>query len=851
MGAAATRAHPNGWPVGQRAVLLYGLAALAVLAATFCTAVAWSDSARPGLPAFLIAVAAFAGSYLVRLRIPLGNTMILVGWVEVGATAVLCLVPPIWAPVVVLLAGLAALGDCLVGGSVGAKAHAIFTISTIVVAMAAAAGAAAVVGAGREPVRVELDQPATLIPLVAAAGFQFLIGAGLTAAWLASVMREPVYLVFVRVVRAKRLVMAGTAVVAAATAVLVGVSAWWLVVLAPVLWTLNKVYDHQVRAAQERLTWATLAEATRSLNQLDESGVAVATLRGAARLFGPVLVEVVLRRPQGLHRTYRARSSDLLAGSGASGVSTVDSSDTSVAPEPGPPRQLEVRRLAVGDREVGEVRLHMRRGAVVSESDRHAFSTFAEAAASAFHDAATHRRLRAMTARSAYDALYDTLTGLPNRSTLLARGNEELRKAPTAAPVALILLDIGGLRQVNDTLGYAAGDELLQVVARRLMERQIEGELIGRLGGDEFAMLVMGAPAEAGAEPCDGYAVDRARFLAADLAAPAHVAGVAIAVEVRAGVVVEMVSACDMGELLRRADIALHQAKHAGKLLGRYDSGKDAFNTDRLALLADVRDALSRTDQFQLYIQPTVDLDTERPVGAEALIRWRHPRRGLVQPADFIGTIEHSDLAGAFTVHVVDMAVGVLSGWASQGVRVPISVNLCARCTLDPEFPELVARRLEKHGIRPGQLIMEITESVAMAEQGLAEQVVKGLRAVGVQVSVDDFGTGAASLSFLARFPVDEVKIDRTFVTAMVDSPETAAIVRATVELAKDLGMRVVAEGVERPEQRTALLDLGVSAAQGFLFHRPMPVDEATLVLQGRAQVATAKHIPTVRAPTP
>jgi len=244
-----------------------------------------------------------------------------------------------------------------------------------------------------------------------------------------------------------------------------------------------------------------------------------------------------------------------------------------------------------------------------------------------------------------------------------------------------------------------------------------------------------------------------------------------------------------------------------------------------------------------------VDLQTGEPIGAEALTRWRHPRRGLLQPAEFIGVVEHSDLASAFTLHVIDMALRLASGWASQGLHLPISVNLCARCTVNPDLPGLVAGRLAAHGVPARRLVLEITETVAMTEPGLAERVVTRLRELGVRVSVDDFGTGSASLSFLARFPVDEVKIDRTFIATMVDSPETAAIVRATVDLAHDLGMTVVAEGVERPEQRAALVELGVGAAQGFLFHRPLPPDELTPVLQGRTHTATAKRIPIVRSP--
>jgi diguanylate cyclase (GGDEF)-like protein len=447
-----------------------------------------------------------------------------------------------------------------------------------------------------------------------------------------------------------------------------------------------------------------------------------------------------------------------------------------------------------------------------------------------------------MTARSAYAAVHDVLTGLCNRSTLLARGNAQLLRfdAETVAGgdgpqtlVALVLLDIDGLRAVNDALSYAAGDEVLRVLARRLAANQRAGEIVARLGGDEFAILLV-EPAVVGTARDWSYPVDRARQFLTLLAEPAEVANVTIAVEASAGVVVEAAGGCDMAELLRRADVALRQAKRRAARVVRYEAANDGASTGRLALLAELRDALATTDQLLLYLQPTVDLVTGGATGAEALLRWRHPRRGLLEPGEFLGAVEHSELAGGLTLHVVDLALRVAAGWQEQGLRRPISVNLCARCLLDPTLPAAVAELLTTHGVAPHRLIVEITEAVMGAELAVVDSVIQGLRDIGVGVSVDNFGTESASLEFLTRFAVDEVKIDRAFVAAMADSPEVAAIVRATVDLARELGLRVVAEGVERPDQRAALVDLGVTSAQGFLFHRPLGVAEATTVLLGQ-----------------
>jgi diguanylate cyclase (GGDEF)-like protein len=480
-----------------------------------------------------------------------------------------------------------------------------------------------------------------------------------------------------------------------------------------------------------------------------------------------------------------------------------------------------------------------------------ALSTFADAVASAMHDVGTHRRLQHLAARSAYEAIHDPLTGLSNRSTLLARGNFELRRGSPGRRVALVLLGVDRFRAVNETLNYDAGDELLRLLARRLVESRQDGEILGRLGGDEFALLLSGGSGSqldlvGGIDP-----IGRASELAAALAVPTEVSRVTLAVEVSAGVVVADAGACDAAELLRRADVALHQAKRDGRRVMRYDAASDPASTDRLALLAELRDALATTDQLVVDVQPAIDLHTGAPVSAEVLARWRHPRRGLLQPAEFIPPMEHSELASGFTLYVLGMGLRIAAGWATQGIAVPVSVNLCARCLVNPELPSIVAHDLSQLGVPPERLILEMSESVMDGDEGLVRGIIDDVRDRGMQVSVDDFGTGPASLSLLTRFAVDEVKIDRSFVAGMADSPETAAIVRTTVDLARELDLRVVAEGVELPAQRAALMDLGVTVAQGFLFHPPVSVTDATAIVQGRAQLASARSIPIVTASAP
>jgi EAL domain-containing protein (putative c-di-GMP-specific phosphodiesterase class I) len=329
-----------------------------------------------------------------------------------------------------------------------------------------------------------------------------------------------------------------------------------------------------------------------------------------------------------------------------------------------------------------------------------------------------------------------------------------------------------------------------------------------------------------------GYALGRARELVGSLAAPSEVAGVHLSVEASVGVVLAAAGGVDLTELLRRADVAMYQAKRGGSSVEWYEAARDLASTDRLSLLAEVREALAADDQFTLVMQPAVRLGAEGGVtGVEALVRWNHPRRGTLMPVDFVTVIEHSELIGDFTRYVLDRALAVAARWAAEGLDVPIAVNLSPRGLLDATLPRDVAALLAKHGIRPDRLVLEITETVVMSELGVIDIVLSTLRGMGVQLAVDDFGTGYSSLTFLTRVTVDEVKIDRTFVRRMVESAEVAAIVRTTVDLANRLGLRIIAEGVETAEQRAELTALGCTGAQGYFFYPPMPPERVTEVL--------------------
>jgi predicted signal transduction protein with EAL and GGDEF domain len=690
-----------------------------------------------------------------------------------------------------------------------------------------------------------------LTPRVAVA--LFLAAAAYAAASLAMVSSrvarqygEPFPPVLRRANASKLPMVIGNVAVGLLVVALYGVNVGWLALLPPALWLLQQAYAYRLRTDDERRNWHTFAEATRQLNRLDEQGAASAGIRGALRLFGGRWARLSVIASDGGVRAY--------AGSPEGAVVEWE-------PDGADEFGTVARDLCVGGVQVGELRLRLDPSGGMGSRDQLMFAAYADAVAAALHDAATRHELRAMSERSTRDLVHDALTGLANRTGFLVTGDRLVRESAGDAPVALLLLDLDHFKDVNDTLGHAAGDLLLQIAASRLRSALGPGELLGRLGGDEFALLLpaltgaeagveaevgvgAGVVAEAGppAHPPGSlateypaqlaYALGRARELVGSLAAPSEVAGVQLSVEASVGVVLAAAGGVDLTELLRRADVAMYQAKRGGSSVEWYEAARDLASTDRLSLLAEVREALAADDQFTLVMQPAVRLGAEGGVtGVEALVRWNHPRRGTLMPVDFVTVIEHSELIGDFTRYVLDRALAVAARWAAEGLDVPIAVNLSPRGLLDATLPRDVAALLAKHGTCPDRLVLEITETVVMSELGVIDIVLSTLRGMGVQLAVDDFGTGYSSLTFLTRVTVDEVKIDRTFVRRMVESAEVAAIVRTTVDLAHRLGLRIIAEGVETAEQRAALTALGCTGAQGYFFYPPMPPDRVTEVL--------------------
>jgi diguanylate cyclase (GGDEF)-like protein len=435
-----------------------------------------------------------------------------------------------------------------------------------------------------------------------------------------------------------------------------------------------------------------------------------------------------------------------------------------------------------------------------------------------------NRTLRRQSELNEHLALHDSLTGLPNRRHLTARAQTLVDSGATGA---LVLLDLDRFKEVNDALGHAIGDELLKQVADRLVAAARDTDVVARLGGDEFALLAVAV-----AGPADALAI--ADRITDAFAEPFRVGGVLLAVEPSTGVAL-LPDSVGVDTLLQHADIAMYQAKHGRTRVAVYDPALDGNTLERLSMLTELRTALAGDGGLHLVYQPTVDLSSGAITGVEALLRWSRPDGSVVQPAEFIPLAEGTGLIGPLTEYVLGLALSQLREWLDDGLALPVAVNLSARNLLEADLPERVSAALAEHDVPAELLILEITESAVVEDPVRAEKVVRALVALGIRVAIDDFGTGYSSMAALTRLPLDCLKVDRSFVADLDEGGPGAVIVTASIRLAHDLGMRVVAEGVETTVQLDRLGEMGCDVVQGYLLARPMPAPEvAALTRQSR-----------------
>jgi diguanylate cyclase len=442
--------------------------------------------------------------------------------------------------------------------------------------------------------------------------------------------------------------------------------------------------------------------------------------------------------------------------------------------------------------------------------------------------------LRALTDQRRREAATDQLTGLGNRRALFqlldAFVAEQRDPDAHARSLAFMFVDLDRFKEVNDSFGHATGDELLRQLGARLEDSLRSSDLVVRLGGDEFALALLDGDAD--------YAATVAGRLAGRIEEPFSLDAVRVQIGASIGIAVFPDDALDPADLVRCADLAMYRAKVEGKRFAIYQEDLDGA-ANRIQLVEELQAAIEQR-QLELHYQPQVDLSNGEITAVEALVRWIHPRLGFIPPLEFIALAEDAGLMGALTALVLDEAIFQCATWRSAGNNLTVSVNISASDLLNPDFPELVARLLAGYGLGPDALVLEMTETTAIADFERSQQAIQKLHDLGLVVSVDDFGAGFTSLAYLGSLAVGELKLDRSFITRLSEtqSGRDVALVRATVELAHALGLRVVAEGVEDEVCLGLLTGLSCDLVQGYVISKPKPA--ADLELEPHALPAVA-----------
>jgi diguanylate cyclase (GGDEF)-like protein len=607
----------------------------------------------------------------------------------------------------------------------------------------------------------------------------------------------------------------------------------WVLALVPVLGVLLYLaYRAYMQNGYDNAEVEQLYQFTRDLDRIAELDV---------------LVAVVLDRMRDLLRVTTAEFQIPQAGSGLVRVRRLAGRSAEVVTEtipaaqcwPGPTRAgepvLEPERLAVPVALDGEPATFTVIGTLedvgtFSTARLRLFQALANHAGAAIGRSVLVDRLHREAADKVRASLHDPLSGLPNRRRfhdLLDIALSEARAA--GAGVAVMVLDLDRFKEINDALGHETGDRLLREVGERLRGHLAGRGVVARLGGDEFAAFV----------PTDGTpeaAVAEATELGALLDRPIRMDPLTLTARASIGVAAAPRHGDDAPALVRHADVAMYAAKESRSCVRLYDPASDVNSPQRLALIADLRDAVERRELVVAY-QPKVDPRTGQVTGAEALARWHHPLRGPVPPDEFIPLAEHSGLIRPLTLHVLELALRRRAAWARAGHHLHVAVNLSPNSLVDAELPEIVARLLTETGNPPGMLTLEITESTLLADPVGSMATLERLHALGVKLSIDDFGTGYSSLGRLRELPIDEVKIDKSFVQRMAEDHRDRAVVRSAVQLGHALDLTVVAEGVEDTETYDYLAREGCDVVQGYLLSRPLPPEEFETWLETRREL--------------
>jgi diguanylate cyclase (GGDEF)-like protein len=805
-------ATPDDNVADRKLRLLVGL--VVVVAAPVLAHAAWRAGGRLDLVLYaavltLLIAMSSAAHLSVRIR---GNHQVLVS-TSAAVLVGIALLPPAW---VVVSGAVGVLVPLALRGMDPFKLS--FNVGKEVLGVAAGAYGAA--GLGLLPAWAGAQtQPLSgrIAALAAAAVGYTVVEELLVNPTVAIATRTPVRQRFLTRWDIRFLSRVGNFAIALATLAVLQVDRWLLAALPPLVFALHLAAAGRMRARAEREAWQRLAGATDELNTVDGLSAVLATAGvRATELFSADDVEIQLDSPPRLVRA-------------DSGGVRYDGPPGDAPPVPPDEEVIEAPLESQGEPPVGRLRLRFRGRVRLSEREHYTLRTFTAALCTAVRNATAYAEARRLAETHALAASQDPLTGLANRRRLHEYGTEVLDARAGRGVTALLLLDLNHFKEINDTLGHAAGDHVLVEVARRLSTAVEEADLVARLGGDEFAVIFASLPAPA-------VAVPRAERLLAALTPPMELDGMRIQIEGSAGVATSPVPG-GVVELLRRADVAMYQAKRDGQKIAVYAPTRDTADRGSLALGGDLARAVAE-EEFTVNFQPIVDLGSGEVIGAEALTRWHHPDHGDLAPARFLDAVERSGRLPAFAEAVLDQALSAAASWQAAGYPVPVSVNVSPRSLLDPAFPTTILAGLARHDVPPESLVVELTESVMLSKLEVVDEVLDALRTAGVRLALDDFGTGFSSLATLARVPVHEIKIDRSFVTRMNATTESA-VIRSTVELGRSLGLVVVAEGVESEEQRRSLWELGCPAGQGHLFARPMPAAALLQVLRTGADGRT------------
>ncbi|MFL6128380.1 MAG: putative bifunctional diguanylate cyclase/phosphodiesterase [Mycobacteriales bacterium] len=770
--------------------LMWVLVVAMALAAVTAVAVSLPIALLGPMPVwwqFVVCVAMFALVSLAWFSVRVGSHLVLIGWTEVAVVLGLVLLPPAWVVVAIALG----CGAKFVGHR-DQPVKAIYNASMDTVAAAVVVG---LVGLLAHP-PLDVGRPGDIFELVLAAVLYSQLTEIGTAAAVGLSQQRSVFSVYRGAFGINLLSEVGNVATSLLVVGLVHFDERALLVLPVVLLSLRQVYLGRVRAREERESWQGLLDATRAMADLDERVVLARAASEATRLFGADGAEIELADGRLVRGDERGVGYD-----GAAGEAPPREAgavlERPIGPEAGP---LGVLRLCFAETVTLNDREQAMLGAVAAELH------------SALVNAAQHATAR-------HEATHDPLTDLLNRAGLVDRGRGSLAGAVAAeVDAAVVLIHISGFREIVDTLGHAAGDSVLLHTARRLDAAVLPGELVARLEGDEFAVLLpkLTDPAQAS---------HRAETLLGAVASPALIGGAGLTLAGVAGIAYSPRGEVALDELLRQAGVALHAVHSSVGRIDFYAPERDVRSVSRLVLASELRAALQGMGQLDLVYQPILDLHTGEAIAAEAKVRWHHPARGDLAPEEFMPVVEHAGLLPDLTRRVLDIALGSAADWTRHGIGVPVAINVSPRTLLDRDFPGEVAAALSRHRVPAGRLSLEITETSVVSHLAVVDRVLDELRDLGVRLALDDFGTGWSSLSHLARLPVHEVKIAATFTDRLLSSPQAAAVVRGTLEIARALDLRVVAEGVTGAIQRATLISLGCHAGQGDHLFPPLPAD--------------------------